>query len=580
MVSSISRSIPSPAPRAPPPHYQTFLTPILHRRFVRSCAVGIIVCYVEAFFISNKSSFLWTLFPLSSTGFKTLVLFFCTAVPVLILRVSQLHVGVRANPSGFHTFKRSVGSFGTYSTILTYVFASLVFISLYLLSSTKGDKLSFIVDGKTYERPRLNERFIYLVYSASHVGLVQGILHIYRDRGRLEFPDVNVPPNEALKARIPVIVKDALTLALITLTFFWLNRSSSVPSWPIDTIFRNLWVAFLLGCIWESVHTAFSIYFSEEPIKDGKAISEKSPDPNGTLVSGLRATGLLTQVMAFSELVFISHNSPARRKSIFTDVDRKPTNIWEQIMKECLVVIEDVDSKLTGVGRAANGPLPKIASTHSTALALKSPSPAIQFIAGDTALLTSPSTSSGKLLDLIQSKDSANSSLSNIIRKLPPSMAEAEASVTGSFKSRIEPFLASPYGQPFRQTIQQRTSILMPNVRIQVNAVSSLARLVTASLSEDDYGVVQKHVPLILQAFSSTIEALDRYMASPPIHWTDIEAKSDPKSLTLREPEMLLKALEGGLRDIAVAFKPYVKDMELSAEVKRRVLEAKEEALL
>jgi hypothetical protein len=69
-------------------------------------------------------------------------------------------------------------------------------------------------------------------------------------------------------------------------------------------------------------------------------------------------------------------------------------------------------------------------------------------------------------------------------------------------------------------------------------------------------------------------------MASPPIHWTDIEAKSDPKSLTLREPEMLLKALEGGLRDIAVAFKPYVKDMELSAEVKRRVLEAKEEALL
>jgi nucleoporin NDC1 len=133
-------------------------------------------------------------------------------VPVLILRVSQLHVGVRANPSGFHTFKRSVGSFGTYSTILTYVFASLVFISLYLLSSTKGDKLSFIVDGKygfqmppfwnarqcidkfyrTYERPRLNERFIYLVYSASHVGLVQGILHIYRDRGRLEFPDVNV----------------------------------------------------------------------------------------------------------------------------------------------------------------------------------------------------------------------------------------------------------------------------------------------------------------------------------------------------------------------------------------------------
>lgn len=90
----------------------------------------------------------WSLFPLSWTGLKTLILFFCTTLPVLILRVSQLHVDTRASPSGFHTLKRSVGSFGTYSTLLTYVFASLVFILLYLWSGTKSDLLSFIVDGK------------------------------------------------------------------------------------------------------------------------------------------------------------------------------------------------------------------------------------------------------------------------------------------------------------------------------------------------------------------------------------------------------------------------------------------------
>lgn len=117
----------------------------------------------------------------------------------------------------------------------------------------------------------------------------------------------------------------------------------------------------------------------------------------------------------------------------------------------------------------------EIASSHSTALALKSSSPAIQIIAGDTALLTPSSTSSRKFLDSIQSKDGAYPSFNDVMRKLPlqpPSMTEAEASVTSSVKSRVEPFLASPYGQPFRQTIQQRTSILMPNVRIQVNAVS------------------------------------------------------------------------------------------------------------
>lgn len=170
MVSSISRSYPTPAPRAAPPHYQSFLTPILHRRFVQSCLFGFCVCYIEAFLISSKSNCLspmlnssspgwanvgggfflvfWSLFPLGWAGVKTLTLFFCTTLPVLILRVSQLHVGTRANPSAFHTLKRSVGSIGTYSTILTYVFASLVFILLYLWSSDKSDLLSFIVDGR------------------------------------------------------------------------------------------------------------------------------------------------------------------------------------------------------------------------------------------------------------------------------------------------------------------------------------------------------------------------------------------------------------------------------------------------
>lgn len=60
MVSSISRSIPTPAPRAAPPHYQSFLTPILHRRFAQSCLVCFCVCYVEAFLISSKSSCLFS----------------------------------------------------------------------------------------------------------------------------------------------------------------------------------------------------------------------------------------------------------------------------------------------------------------------------------------------------------------------------------------------------------------------------------------------------------------------------------------------------------------------------------------
>lgn len=68
-------------------------------------------------------------------------------------------------------------------------------------------------------------------------------------------------------------------------------------------------------------------------------------------------------------------------------------------------------------------------------------------------------------------------------------------------------------------------------------------------------------------------------MANPPIHWTDVEAKKK-KSLVLREPDMLLRALKTGVREIAIAFKPHVKGMELSGDMRSMILEAKEGALV
>lgn len=56
MVYSISRSLPAPVPRAPPPHYQSYLTPLLHRRFAHACLVSLVFCYIQAFLITDKSS--------------------------------------------------------------------------------------------------------------------------------------------------------------------------------------------------------------------------------------------------------------------------------------------------------------------------------------------------------------------------------------------------------------------------------------------------------------------------------------------------------------------------------------------
>ena len=59
---------------------------------------------------------------------------------------------------------------------------------------------------RSYERPRLNERFLYLIFFSVYTGILQGVYHVTKDRARLEFPEtpVNHPPMPRAPARSPV----------------------------------------------------------------------------------------------------------------------------------------------------------------------------------------------------------------------------------------------------------------------------------------------------------------------------------------------------------------------------------------
>ncbi|KAF8252840.1 hypothetical protein K440DRAFT_362443 [Wilcoxina mikolae CBS 423.85] len=316
MVYSISRSLPAPVPRASPPHYQTFLTPLLHRRFAHACLISLGVCYLDAFLVSDKSNPFWVVFPVSWTGVKCVVLFFLSAMPILILRIAQLHVVKRANPSPFHTLQRSIGSFSTYTTIFTYLGSSVVFTILYLLSSNDTDQLGIVIEGRSYERPRLNERFLYLIFFSAYIGVLQGIYHVAQDRARLEFPDVPITSyKEAARRQLPLLGWNVGVLTAVSAVtgplaylpfrhifwsytlwfarqFYWLNRSAALPAYPVGPglFIRSGVIAFLTCLSAEIAHVAFTSFFIENPFQTSKVVSDKSSDPNGTLVTGLRST--------------------------------------------------------------------------------------------------------------------------------------------------------------------------------------------------------------------------------------------------------------------------------------------------
>jgi len=59
---------------------------------------------------------------------------------------------------------------------------------------------------RSYERPRLNERFLYLVFFSVLIGVFRGVAHVYYDRARLVFPDAPYASyQEAGLAQLPTL---------------------------------------------------------------------------------------------------------------------------------------------------------------------------------------------------------------------------------------------------------------------------------------------------------------------------------------------------------------------------------------
>lgn len=93
-----------------PPLYKDFLTPALHRRFTGAGLIILVIAYIEAVIVGEKSSrkdqgfmcitvwpsnvptVLWFWFPIGPAGIRTLLLFI-SGLSVFVLRVAQLHLG-------------------------------------------------------------------------------------------------------------------------------------------------------------------------------------------------------------------------------------------------------------------------------------------------------------------------------------------------------------------------------------------------------------------------------------------------------------------------------------------------------
>jgi nucleoporin NDC1 len=345
-----------PATRIRP--YKDFLTPALHRRFATATVTLTALCYIEAILIGEFNSCkpsstqcktsclnslvgLWSWFPFGRAAIRTGLLFI-PAFMIFVLRVAQLHVGLRTSNSAFQTFTQYAGRFETVQTAAWYILSAYIFSEVYIWSASKESDLNRIKLIPKTDRPMLNEKPIYLTCHLLFLAIIQTGYHLFYDYDRIDMPATktkpdslsdervhsNAPASARFNSRFPGIFQRSFARASVmtlvspviySLTtrsiawsitrswakIFWnLPKSGSLPNvrpfhWSV--LFKSGSAGFLLIMLWEVGNALFSIYVAQEPLKNDRPITYESKDPNGSLLTGLRGKKLQTRVSLTNE---------------------------------------------------------------------------------------------------------------------------------------------------------------------------------------------------------------------------------------------------------------------------------------
>lgn len=273
------------------------------------------------------------------------------------------------------------------------------------------------------------------------------------------------------------------------------------------------------------------------------------------------------------ELALIARDFQPRRQAIYQDLDRNDGPMWSQAYTLCLQVVKDMESRIDGYNQAA--------AAAAQAAAAQAANTANAVVATPTK------TFRAEMEDMLHKKvvePGQPSRLSPLVKK---GVAHAKDYVddiarqaTGAdaddnpFQHWTRRVLDSPLGQPFKQSFSRRiTTVVLGEPygepALVINSISAMTKLAVLSLTEDNYGNVQRDVASMIRTFTAVKTKLDAFKADFPMHWTDHDAARE-----CAEVDSILETLREGLGQLVTAFGPYARDLRLTFADVRQAREA------
>ncbi|KAG5513710.1 hypothetical protein PMAC_000748 [Pneumocystis sp. 'macacae'] len=564
--------------------YHVIASSILQRRFVQAVFITYIISYIISIIIDNTFKILR---PISwiYVGFRAFIFLF-SVFPLFVLKKINLHVDYHTRSSFISELYFRLFSFKALRLIFIYLISSLFIIMINMNTKNAASFNHFIVSNEVYTYFQLNEKTIYFVFHGLSLAVLTSIIHNLNDWDRIEFSIcIQILPIRVKSELIKIIIYSGLnslifslfhpflyillrqniwsfTLQIFRLLLYRLNKTLP-PYWPfsIKLFLFSTFNAFIMLLLWNSVHSLFRIYLSHGPMSYGKLASERSPDPNGTLLTGLIAEFKpLTRMMAFEELYYILHHDFHRCEHIFNDIDRNPA-MWQQIIEICLKVISDIPRALQKRY--------KFSENKTLFSKQKNSELTYQFYNQLNSNIEPKNTNSIPSLTI----KNQNIFLDGQIRKrvhvdnlkhqnyteeflLQSSKGPKENDNKNTCKLQFKNFTTL-------QTLRRKYQILFPNTRLLILAIFDLCQLVARSTDQDLFGMVQREVALILECLHVALEDLKQFIKLPQTHFPDTVYFSDNNDYTFEEPVALLRTLEFGILNIISKFGPYLSGMHL-----------------
>jgi nucleoporin NDC1 len=588
------------AAQAKPRPYKKFWNSAFHSRFVHTFFFALFICWDQAVALAprygtslmilflpalTQVDLFWCWFPIGPAGVRA-VLYLISILFVFLLQVSTLTEGAPTLLAPIQKLRRALLSWSTFQIILFYVCSASWFTEVYIWSG--GNKnLAWVIKGDRTTHDTLNEQPIWLRAFFMQLGFAQGVKHIYGSLSTLRLPVADAPSPQAKDQRthpasdiyttfreagVGMLSRSIISSAAVSVIGpFFYTQLLRQPLWKLHLAFAKPWfnlsrsharaeglppifgtlpttifVGFWLCLAWEFSALSLLVYFRNPPVKNDQPWTSSGKDPNGSLLSGMKAKRGLLKTFAFWELVIIAQNHPERRKLIFADIERPIGPVWSQMLVQTLKVLQAIDDRIqpptqspTTATQQPVESLPKILKESSDLVRTQ-----------EQKAIIAPGGPRGgsarqRIMDIADDKFRQLGSHPETIRI--PEMPNPAALGQGA---------KGYFSWLFKTTSAAKINAIVLNspnsdAAIIVDAIESTTRMLTCSLQDDAFGRAMSGVPDAVKQFTMTIELIEGLL------------HQSPPDGDISEVRIVLNRLRQGLSELLSAFQMFLSDTGL-----------------